>query len=107
MSSNRRAEEFIAASKSDNELSSEIMKIFESHGSAAAKEILQLAHRRGFDFSQNELEESVRESAAKEIGGEGKPGPNFSDRTNTPPESACSRGCLSYTHNWHPEPIFL
>jgi hypothetical protein len=100
-------QEFIAKSKSDPKMSSRIMEIFATHGSAAAKEILQLATDHGFSFSQSELEETVRGQTAKQMGGEAQaqnlPGERLT--ISRPPMSSCARGCLSYTHSWHPEPI--
>ena len=101
MSQQSGAQEFIAKSKTDPDISSRIMEIFTTHGSAAAKEILQLATDHGFSFSQSELEETVRGQTAKQMGEEAKT-KVVPEARPRPPMSSCARGCLSYTHSWHP-----
>ncbi len=95
------AREFLVESKSNEVIAAKIMEIFSKYGGDCAREISKLAGESGFHFSQGELETAARASVQEGLGGVAALPEVLAHEQG--PESACSRGCLSYSHNWHPD----
>src|SRR5437870_2445836 len=109
MSKRSQALEFLEQAKADPKLSTHIRKIFEKHGQAQAAEIRKIARRAGYTFSQSQFQKTVKGKIANKFSaGPSKHGgsaPVHSMKRKPikqAPESACSRGCLSWSHNWCP-----
>ena len=100
MAKKSAASEFFELSQSDAQLGKRILKIVESHAKNQANEIQKVARKAGFRFSQRQFEAAVRKSiSAQFLIGKKKKKKKPVPR---PPLSSCARGCLSWTHNWHP-----
>jgi hypothetical protein len=99
--------EFLANSQTDPKLSAQIMKALEKGNSVTTKQIMQIAKKAGYAFSRKAFETSVKKKFGETFAGPVLPVSARRIVIEEAPESACSRGCLSYSVNWHPDPIFL
>jgi hypothetical protein len=107
MSSKAGASEFLSKTSKDPKLGARVLKVFAKHGKATAADIRKVAREAGYSFSQRDFEKAVKKDmSARFSAGKGPTATAAKRRKRLPiksaPESACSRGCLSYTHNWHP-----
>jgi hypothetical protein len=97
--------EFLEKANGDPKLAGRLYKVFGKHGRAQAAEILKIARVAGYTFTRGQFESAVmggiatrfraKKSKAGRRSAALKPKPR-------PPQSACSRGCLSWTVNFCP-----
>ncbi len=98
--------QFLELAKRNQKVSDRLLAAVERGNKVTSDEVLQIAKEFGFSFTQAELERALKaDLAARYKAGE----EHLADvvkkpraRAPQPPESACSRGCLSYTRTWHP-----
>jgi hypothetical protein len=95
--------EFLAKAQKDRKLIARVLAAVEKGGKVTAAEVLRIARADGYSFTRQQFEKAVRHSiverfAAGEVGL--APVVNVEDA----PESSCSKGCLSYTISYHPDP---
>ena len=96
--------EFLERAHSDPKLSQRVFAAIENGNKATAEEILRIARDSGYSFTQSQFEKAVTKAIAQRFAS-GDPvvaGRHLVTKLDDAPESACSRGCLSYTHNYHP-----
>jgi predicted ribosomally synthesized peptide with nif11-like leader len=97
--------EFLEKVHSDPKLSQQVFAAIENGNKVTADEILRIARDSGYSFTQSQFEKAVTKAIAQRFAS-GDPvalaGRRLVTKLSDAPESACSRGCLSYTHNYHP-----
>jgi hypothetical protein len=94
--------QFLAAAQSDPELSSRVLAAVERGNLVTEDEVLKIAQDFGYSFTRDEFQNEVLRSMSERFGpGVQRP---IDVEPEGSPESSCSKGCLSWTHNWHPPP---
>lgn len=98
--------DFLDKSQTDQQVSDRVLAAFERGANLAADEVIKIARQLGYTFDRKQFEQEVLRSMEERFAaGErqlayviGNP------QLAGAPESACSRGCLSYSVNYHPKP---
>jgi len=96
--------DFLEKAQKDPKLSARVYKAVERGGKTTAQEVLEIASEFGFSFTLSEFQKEARRDienrfAAGDQTLEAAVKPKSRKR---PPESACARGCLSWTVNYCP-----
>ncbi len=101
--------DFLKKANKDTALSVKIYKAIEKGNLVMAKEVLEIAKKAGFSFTKEEFENDVRKDIEKRFAaGDISIASAISKKVvSDAPESACSKGCLSYTTNYHPSAAVL
>jgi hypothetical protein len=101
--------EFLEAANKDPKIGLKIFKAVEKGNMLMAKEVVEIARQLGYTFSREEFETDVKKDIeARFAAGDISVASAISKKfASDAPESACSKGCLSYTVSWHPDPDVL
>ena len=95
--------EFLKKAEKDRKLSARVTAALERGGKVTAEEILQIAEEFGYTFTKREFEREVKRAfAARYAAIREAIGPPPGAAT-TPPDSACSKGCVSWSTNYCPD----
>jgi hypothetical protein len=89
--------DFLTKTREDSQLTKALLEIISKHGNAQQSEIIALAHKHGYTFTDSQFRDVMLKEA----------GDKFAARRLhipivNPPESSCAFGCISWTRNWHP-----
>ena len=103
MKGHGEALEFLKHSQLNRELSKQVLEAISKGGLVTAEAVVRIAEKAGYKFSREEFETAVRNSIVERYRA-GEHGLASVVNANDPPESSCSKGCLSYTTSWHPDP---
>jgi hypothetical protein len=96
--------EFLKRSQSDRTLSAEVAEAVEKGGMTTAKAVMRIAKKAGYSFTAEQFETAVRKSLVDRYRA-GETGLASTVNAHAALESSCSKGCLSYTKSWHPDPV--
>jgi hypothetical protein len=99
--------DFLREAQTDAKLGARVFAALQRGGRLTAGEITEIAAEFGYKFTRSEFEKDVRQNMEERFAAGDESLGHVVENMEGSPESSCAKGCLSWTHNWHPPPIEL